>query len=140
MLEIMEEYLSMCPLLTDIDRSSDFADGDSGWTLYDAGEETVTLYWDGSRLKNHSFFLQLRAPASTNAEREDNAALLQKVVGWITEMSDSGILPELEEGQYAQKIDCESRGMGVMEADGISAGYHLHLQLTYEERRESLAS
>lgn len=140
MLEIMEEYLSMCPPLTDMDRSSDFAACDCGWALYDAGEETVALYWDGSRLKAHSFFLQFRAPAATDQERQENAALLQKVVGWLMEMSDNGILPELEEGQYAQKIDCESSGMGAMDADGINAGYHLHLQLTYEERRESLAS
>lgn len=140
MLEIMEEYLSMCPLLTDMDRNSDFADSDSGWTLYDGGEETVTLYWDGSRLKNHSFYLQLRAAAATDAERRDNSSLLQKVMDWITEMSDSGILPDLEEEQYAQKIDCESRGMGALDDDGICAGYHLLLQLTYEERRDSLAS
>ena len=140
MLDIMEDYLSMCPQLTDMDRRMDYGGADEGWTLHDGGSEELCLYWDGSRLKKQSFSLQFRAFAATDQERKQNEKLLSKVALWLQRSSDLGVLPELGEERRAVKIDCETKGLVTMEPDGISAVYHMDLALTYEERGVSLAA
>ena len=140
MFDIMEDYLSMCPQLTDMDRRFDYGGADEGWTLHDGGSEEICVYWDGCRLKKQSFSLQFRAYAATDRERKQNEILLEKVACWLQRSSDLGVLPELGEERRAIKIDCETKGMVSMEEDGISALYHLPLSLCYEERGVNLAS
>ena len=135
----MEDYLSMCPQLTDMDRRFDYGGADEGWTLHDGGSEEICVYWDGCRLKKQSFSLQFRAYAATATERKQNEILLEKVACWLQRSSDLGVLPELGEERRAIKIDCETKGMVSMEEDGISALYHLPLSLCYEERGVNLA-
>ena len=135
----MEDYLSMCPQLTDMDRRFDYGGADEGWTLHDGGSEEICVYWDGCRLKKQSFSLQFRAYAATDTERKQNEILLEKVACWLQRSSDLGVLPELGEERRAIKIDCETKGMVSMEEDGISALYHLPLSLCYEERGVNLA-
>lgn len=135
----MEDYLSMCPQLTDMDRRFDYGGADEGWTLHDGGSEEICVYWDGCRLKKQSFSLQFRAYAATDTERKQNENLLEKVACWLQRSSDLGVLPELGEERRAIKIDCETKGMVSMEEDGISALYHLPLSLCYEERGVNLA-
>ena len=135
----MEDYLSMCPQLTDMDRRFDYGGADEGWTLHDGGSEEICVYWDGCRLKKQSFSLQFRAYAATDTERKQNEILLEKVACWLQRSSDLGVLPELGEERRAIKIDCETKGMVSMEEDGISAVYHLPLSLCYEERGVNLA-
>ena len=139
MFDIMEDYLSMCPQLTDMDRRFDYGGADEGWTLHDGGSEEICVYWDGCRLKKQSFSLQFRAYAATDTERKQNEILLEKVACWLQRSSDLGVLPELGEERRAIKIDCETKGMVSMEEDGISAVYHLPLFLCYEERGVNLA-
>ena len=139
MFDIMEDYLSMCPQLTDMDRRFDYGGADEGWTLHDGGSEEICVYWDGCRLKKQSFSLQFRAYAATDTERKQNEILLEKVACWLQRSSDLGVLPELGEERRAIKIDCETKGMVSMEEDGISAVYHLPLSLCYEERGVNLA-
>ena len=139
MFDIMEDYLSMCPQLTDMDRRFDYGGADEGWTLHDGGSEEICVYWDGCRLKKQSFSLQFRAYAATDTERKQNEILLEKVACWLQRSSDLGVLPELGEERRAIKIDCETKGMVSMEEDGISALYHLPLSLCYEERGVNLA-
>ena len=79
MFDIMEDYLSMCPQLTDMDRRFDYGGADEGWTLHDGGSEEICVYWDGCRLKKQSFSLQFRAYAATDTERKQNENLLEKV-------------------------------------------------------------
>ena len=135
----MEDYLSMCPQLTDMDRRFDYGGADEGWTLHDGGSEEICVYWDGCRLKKQSFSLQFRAYAATDTERKQNEILLEKVACWLQRSSDLGVLPELGEERRAIKIDCETKGMVSMEEDGISALYHMPLSLCYEERGVNLA-
>ena len=135
----MEDYLSMCPQLTDMDRRFDYGGADEGWTLHDGGSEEICVYWDGCRLKKQSFSLQFRAYAATDTERKQNEILLEMVACWLQRSSDLGVLPELGEERRAIKIDCETKGMVSMEEDGISALYHLPLSLCYEERGVNLA-
>ena len=135
----MDDYLSMCPQLTDMDRRFDYGGADEGWTLHDGGSEEICVYWDGCRLKKQSFSLQFRAYAATDTERKQNEILLEKVACWLQRSSDLGVLPELGEERRAIKIDCETKGMVSMEEDGISAVYHLPLSLCYEERGVNLA-
>lgn len=140
MFDIMEDYLSMCPQLTDMDSHCDYGGADESWTLHDGGGEVLCLYWDGSRLKKQSFSLQFRAYAATEQERKANLLVLDKVACWLQRSSDLGVLPELGEERKAVKIDCETKGLVTMEPDGISAIYHLPLSLSYEERSVELAS
>ena len=140
MFDIMEEYLSMCPQLADMDSRCDYGGTDEGWTLHDNGTEVLYCYWDGSRMKKQSWSLQFRAFAADDKERSDNLKRMDKVLCWLQDCSERGILPELGDERLALRIDCESSGQCLMETDGISAIYNLNLALTYEERSASLAS
>ncbi len=140
MFEIMLEFLQLCPQLADMDAHADYSEGGESWTLYDAGEEVESVYWDGGRRKKHNYSLAIQLPCSDDVERIAAVNLVQKVRDWLQEQSDLQLLPDLMEGCTAEKLDCLSGQMGVLHEDGISASYHLQLVLIYEERGVELGA
>jgi len=140
MLEIMLEFLQMCPQLADMDSHADCREDGESWTLYDCGEEVEAVYWDGGRRKKHSYSLAVQLFCGDDAERIQAANFMKKVMDWLWEQSDLQLLPELMEGCSAEKLDCSSGQMSVLNEDGISATYHIQLALTYEERGVELGA
>lgn len=136
----MLEFLQLCPQLADMDAHADLKDGEESWTLYDCGEEVENVFWDGSRRKKHGFSLEIQLPCGDDVERITAANLLKKLMSWLLEQSDLQLLPELMEGCEAEKLDCSSGQMGLLNEDGISASYHIQLQLSYVERGAELGA
>ncbi len=139
-LEAMLEFMQQCPSLADIESHVDYSDEGDCWTLHDCGEELLSLYWDGTRRKSHSYSLEIRLDSSTDSLRINNAKLMENISCWINEQNDQEILPELPVGKISQKIDCEIGEMGAMSPDGMTGIYHLSMQLIYVERGAELAS
>lgn len=140
MLESMLEFLQMCPLLADMDSRLDSAEMENGWTLYDCGEELLSLYWDGTRRKKREYSIEVKVYSSNHEERIENSKRLENIVEWINEQNDLGVLPELTEGKSALSLVCEQGEMGYMSEDGINSSYHIRLNLMYVERGAELAS
>lgn len=140
MFEIMLEFLQLCPQLADMDSNADFADGQESWTLYDCGEELEAVYWDGGRRRKHSYSLALLLPGGDDTQRICAANLVKSVADWLWEQNELQLLPELPEACRAEKLECTSGQMSVLNEDGLSATYHLQLVLTYEERGVQLAA
>ena len=140
MLESMLDFLQMCPSLADMDSQLDSAEAGNGWTLYDCGEDLLSLYWDGTRRKKREYSIELRVYSSTDSERIENARRLESIAEWVNEQNDLELLPELTEGKTALSLECELGEMGHLSEDGISGTYHLQLNLVYVERGAELAS
>jgi len=96
-----------------------------------AGERIVEEYVDGSSLREYPFAFQSTESTADNLERIETLDFYETFADWLTSQSDAGILPILESGKAAEKI--EALGWGYLFNPGESGTgiYQIQCKLTY---------
>ncbi len=140
MLETMMDFVALCPIFDGKTGSADHCEAQSDWCIFDRGFELKQIYWDGSRLLNHNFSIELKLPASTDEERLSNNKTLAELATWLLNQNEKGLLPELGDGKEALSISCGNGELGLLDRDGIYGNYQIQFQLKYVERRGNLAA
>lgn len=138
MINHLREYFSTCPLLKNgVALNVDFLS--VGGVEYSINSTPynpiIETYIDGSSVRRFEFIFASRE--HYNVESNQNIANIQfyeNLTNWIDENNIKGILPILENGQKAQKIEVKTAGY-LFDENQKTARYQIQCSLEYLQER-----
>lgn len=97
------------------------------------GTRIVEEYLNGASLREFPFSFSSSESTADELERVTNVGFYEAFAQWLDEQSDAGILPTLDAGMTAEKI--ESTGWGYLYQEGESGTgiYQIQCKLTYTQ-------
>lgn len=139
-IECIKDYFKDCPYLNDLDINIDYLGDDANYSI----EETpatiiIREFVDGSSERQCQFVFASRMFFGTveNQQNISNLHLFEKIANWLESNTKKGILPQLNEGQTATRIEALSSGY-LYGTDNVNqyARYQIQCRLIYEEEEE----
>lgn len=98
-------------------------------------KEQVKAYLDGSCVKQFLFNLASREFCGLDiAQNIDNLAFYEGFSAWVEEQSRRHILPVLEEGKRAQRVEVTTSGYPFAIDDHGNAKYQIQMRLIYFQK------
>lgn len=98
------------------------------------GEPVIRLYLGGAR-KQYLFTLSSRKDTFTNAEKLSNAAMYERISGWLEELTRFRRLPPMGEGRQPQRLEAVDSGYPLEMAEDNNTGlYVMQCRLIYHEK------
>lgn len=111
----VREYMNGCTALQDFaakNRHIDWTDEtNNSYGIYQDGEKVVKKFIGGGGKMQYSFTLYVRKVSATDAQRLQDAELLERVQKWCNDNSLGKILPQLPAGCTPTKIVAENAAM-----------------------------
>lgn len=135
-IESLYDFLRGCPLLKDGFFGVDFLGEEPTEYVVESMPTTdiVKQYADGSALKQYLFIFGSREFYGSDALKNlANSQFYERFASWLKSQSDNGLLPVLEDGKAAQKIEALSTGY-VFDGNGTNARYQIQCRLLYFEQ------
>ena len=134
-IEAVRSYVCTCPLLKDGAIHVDYlGDLPSEYTIDGVPTSSIVkFYADGGALKQFTFIF-----ASREYYGEDtlnniaNSNFYEEFAAWLDVQSSAGVLPVLDEGRIAQRIEAISTGY-LFDGTAGNARYQIQCRLTYYE-------
>lgn len=131
-LELIKDYIALCPLLSGGKIGLDYLDDDIDNYSIDLtpNNPIYKQYADGSCLRQITSDFVANAPYSA-IENLANSKFFEDFSTWIETQNRNGILPNIENAQW---IKCTSNGYILQKTETI-ATYIIQMQVVYFERR-----
>lgn len=134
-IESIRNYISTCPLLKDGYININRLDMDPvTYTIDDvAAQPILKTYTDGGTLRQAVFLFASAEDYSKDAvENLKACGFYEEFSSWLEEQTNSGNLPQLEDGSMAQKIEATTNGYSFLtdEAQRVQR-YQIQCRLIY---------
>lgn len=97
------------------------------------GQRTIETYLDGSKQRVYPFAFQFVESTADDAQRLDTAEFSEAFAAWLDEQTESGVLPALDTGKTAEKIEAVNWGYLDKQGESDTAIYLVSCQLIYEQ-------
>lgn len=139
-IDCIKTYFESCPYLNDLDINIDYLGDDSNYSIEET-PATIILreFVDGSSERQCQFVFASRLFFGTieNQKNIDNLHLFEKIANWLEKNTKNGILPKLNKGQEATRIEALSSGY-LYGTDNVNqyARYQIQCRLIYEVEEE----
>lgn len=136
----IKEYIEKCPYLSEFSRGININFLDDEISSYSI--ETIPVnpiikrYVDGSSIRQYLFlFCSKESYGQEVLQNIQNSGFFEKLTLWIEENNKQGILPNLNDGQEAIKIEVLTTGYP-FQTDVDRARYQIQLKLEYFQKEE----
>lgn len=136
----IKEYIEKCPYLSEFSRGININFLDDEISSYSI--ETIPInpiikrYVDGSSIRQYLFlFCSKESYGQEVLQNIQNSGFFEKFTLWIEENNKQGILPNLNDGQEAIKIEVLTTGYP-FQTDVDRARYQIQLKLEYFQKEE----
>lgn len=133
----IKNFLSGCPLFSDVDININFLGEEvvSGSVDNMSGEPVIKTYTDGGTLRQFLFAVSLRQRLGQDAQINSGAAgRLEQIGDWIENQSNHGNLPMLDSGRSPVSLEIMKTGW-LEDKNADSAKYQLQCRLVYYQER-----
>lgn len=131
----IEEYIRQCPLLKDgVFRVDALGDQAVEYVL-ETGifNPVIQKYVNGNEERQYQFNFGSREYYSMDrVQNIQNSSFYEKFAEWIESQNRKGILPDLPENCYAEKIEVLSNGY-MFDGSMRNARYQIQLRLIYQK-------
>ncbi len=97
------------------------------------GSRIVESYIDGSSIREYPFALQSSESTADDLERLETNGFFETFADWLESQSEDGILPTLDSGQTAIKIEATGWGYLFEQGQSQTGIYNIQCVLQYEE-------
>lgn len=97
------------------------------------GTRIVESYLNGSSLREFPFSFSSSESTADELERVANVGFYEAFAEWLDEQSDAGILPTLDAGKTAEKIEATGHGYLYQEGESGTGIYQIQCKLTYTQ-------
>lgn len=97
------------------------------------GEKVVEEYIDGSSTEEYPFAFLSNEDISDNIERLATSSFYEEFSAWLRSQTKSGILPTLDAGKTAEKIEAVGFGILLAAEEGETGIYQILCKLTYHQ-------
>lgn len=137
-IDAVREYLMKCPYLEDLAKINvDFLPSDPNTYSVEQSpvQNVIETYIDNSTKRQYVFVFACRMYYSDEVINNiNNCGFFEKLQKWLEVNSEKDVLPIMNEGQEAIKIEALSNAyLFDVSGDLSNARYQIQLKLTYEQ-------
>jgi hypothetical protein len=97
------------------------------------GARIVESFIDGSSIREYPFALQSTESTADDLERLETNGFFEAFADWLESQSESDVLPTLDSGQSAIKIEATGWGYLFEQGESETGIYNIQCMLQYEE-------
>jgi len=97
------------------------------------GQRVLVTYIDGSTQRAYPFSLRFNASTAADAARLAAEEFSEAFAAWLESQSELGVLPTLDTGQTAEKIEATLWGFLSEQGQSETGNYSINCQLIYEQ-------
>ena len=97
------------------------------------GGQIITTYISGATEREYPFAFQATMSTADEAERIINNGFFEDFGVWLETQTNAGILPTLETGKTASKIEAVGWGFLYEQGESGTAIYQITCKLTYDQ-------
>lgn len=95
------------------------------------GQIVVEEYINGSSLRQYNFAFLSTQSTAAELSRFENNEFFEQFATWLESQSEAGVLPSLDAGQTATKIEATGWGYLYQEGESDTGIYQIQCLLTY---------
>ena len=141
-IKAMLDWLATCPLATALDNedvafSIEYLGADADQVQFSLeGTPTATVidqFFLGSRRAKNYVLASRMTYSQDNIQQAANSSFWDEFAEWVETQSSARNLPQLSDGNTAEKVVCLSPGY-IMSKDADSCRFQIQLQLQYYQR------